>query len=40
MPLENVEIDHIDQQIIELLRDDARRTITDIASRVNLSRRL
>lgn len=37
MPLENVEIDHIDQQIIELLRDDARRTITDIASRVNLS---
>ncbi len=35
--LANVELDHIDHQIIELLRDDARRTITDIAANVNLS---
>ena len=37
MSLSNVELDHIDNQIIELLRDDARRTITDIAANVNLS---
>ncbi|MCL2418065.1 MAG: Lrp/AsnC family transcriptional regulator [Conexibacteraceae bacterium] len=33
----NVQLDEIDQQIIDLLRDDARRTLTDIAQRVNLS---
>lgn len=33
----NVQIDDIDRQILELLRQDARRTIADIASRVNLS---
>jgi DNA-binding Lrp family transcriptional regulator len=32
-----VKLDELDEQIIELLREDARRTITDIASRVNLS---
>lgn len=32
-----VNLDDIDQQIIDLLREDARRTLTDIASRVNLS---
>lgn len=29
--------DDLDRQIIDLLREDARRTIKDIASRVNLS---
>jgi len=33
----NVKLDELDQRIIDLLRDDARRTITDIATRVNLS---
>ena len=33
----NVSVDDIDRQILELLRQDARRTIADIASRVNLS---
>jgi Lrp/AsnC family transcriptional regulator, leucine-responsive regulatory protein len=33
----NVKLDELDQQIIDLLRDDARRTITDIAAHVNLS---
>ena len=33
----HVKLDELDQQIIDLLRDDARRTITDIATRVNLS---
>ena len=33
----NVKLDDLDQRIIDLLRDDARRTITDIATRVNLS---
>jgi DNA-binding Lrp family transcriptional regulator len=33
----NVKLDELDQRIIDLLRDDARRTITDIAARVNLS---
>jgi Lrp/AsnC family transcriptional regulator, leucine-responsive regulatory protein len=33
----NVKLDEVDQQIIDLLRDDARRTITDIATHVNLS---
>ncbi|MDE3134658.1 MAG: Lrp/AsnC family transcriptional regulator [Acidobacteriota bacterium] len=33
----HVNLDDIDQQIIDLLGEDARRTITDIASRVNLS---
>jgi Lrp/AsnC family transcriptional regulator, leucine-responsive regulatory protein len=33
----HVNLDEIDQQIIELLREDARRTLADIASRVNLS---
>ncbi len=33
----HVHLDDIDEQIIALLRDDARRTITDIAGRVNLS---
>ncbi len=37
MSLTSVELDHIDHQIIGLLRDDARRTITDIAAHVNLS---
>lgn len=32
-----VQLDDIDERIIALLRDDARRTITDIAGRVNLS---
>jgi Lrp/AsnC family transcriptional regulator, leucine-responsive regulatory protein len=32
-----VHIDDIDRQILDLLSDDARRTITDIAMRVNLS---
>ncbi len=32
-----VKLDEIDEQIIALLREDARRTITDIAARVNLS---
>jgi Lrp/AsnC family transcriptional regulator, leucine-responsive regulatory protein len=33
----HVKLDELDEQIIDLLRDDARRTITDIAKRVNLS---
>src|ERR1700722_206593 len=33
----HVNLDELDQQIIELLREDARRTLADIASRVNLS---
>jgi Lrp/AsnC family transcriptional regulator, leucine-responsive regulatory protein len=33
----NIKLDDLDQRIIDLLRDDARRTITDIATRVNLS---
>ncbi len=33
----HVELDELDQQIIALLREDARRTITDIAGRVSLS---
>jgi DNA-binding Lrp family transcriptional regulator len=33
----NIKLDELDQRIIDLLRDDARRTITDIAARVNLS---
>ena len=33
----HVQLDDIDERIIALLRDDARRTITDIAGRVNLS---
>jgi Lrp/AsnC family transcriptional regulator, leucine-responsive regulatory protein len=33
----HVTLDEIDHQIIELLREDARRTLADIASRVNLS---
>ena len=32
-----VQLDGLDQQIIGLLREDARRTLTDIAARVNLS---
>lgn len=32
-----VAIDDIDRRIIELLREDARRTVADIAARVNLS---
>ena len=32
-----VKLDEIDERIIALLREDARRTITDIAARVNLS---
>lgn len=32
-----VQLDELDQQIIDLLREDARRTLTDIAARVNLS---
>jgi DNA-binding Lrp family transcriptional regulator len=31
------DLDDIDRQIIELLRADARRTVADIAKRVNLS---
>jgi Lrp/AsnC family transcriptional regulator, leucine-responsive regulatory protein len=33
----NVKLDELDQQIIDLLSEDARRTITDIAAHVNLS---
>ncbi|HET9093472.1 MAG TPA: Lrp/AsnC family transcriptional regulator [Solirubrobacteraceae bacterium] len=33
----HVKLDELDIQIINLLREDARRTITDIAVRVNLS---
>ena len=33
----HVNLDELDEQIIELLREDARRTLADIASRVNLS---
>lgn len=33
----SVPIDDIDRQILDLLREDARRTISDIASRVSLS---
>jgi len=33
----HVQIDDLDRQILELLADDARRTIADIAARVNLS---
>jgi DNA-binding Lrp family transcriptional regulator len=33
----HVKLDDLDERIIDLLREDARRTITDIASRVNLS---
>jgi Lrp/AsnC family transcriptional regulator, leucine-responsive regulatory protein len=32
-----VQLDDLDRQILELLSEDARRTIADIASRVNLS---
>ncbi len=32
-----LQLDDIDRQILELLSEDARRTIADIASRVNLS---
>lgn len=32
-----VALDELDRQILELLREDARRTIADIASHVNLS---
>ena len=32
-----VELDTIDRRIIELLQDDGRRTVADIAARVNLS---
>ena len=32
-----VKLDEIDERIIALLREDARRTITDVAARVNLS---
>jgi Lrp/AsnC family transcriptional regulator, leucine-responsive regulatory protein len=31
------EIDSIDREILDLLRENARRTVTDIAARVNLS---
>jgi DNA-binding Lrp family transcriptional regulator len=34
---EHVELDQTDERILDLLREDARRTIADIASRVNLS---
>lgn len=30
-------LDEIDEQILDLLREDARRTVTDIAARVSLS---
>ncbi|MGH2873717.1 MAG: Lrp/AsnC family transcriptional regulator, partial [Solirubrobacteraceae bacterium] len=33
----HVNLDETDERIIELLREDARRTLTDIAARVNLS---
>lgn len=33
----HVHIDALDHQILELLREDARRTIADIATHVNLS---
>jgi Lrp/AsnC family transcriptional regulator, leucine-responsive regulatory protein len=33
----DVQIDEIDRRIIDLLREDARRTIADIATHVNLS---
>jgi Lrp/AsnC family leucine-responsive transcriptional regulator len=33
----HIQIDAIDQQILDLLRQDARRTVRDIASRVNLT---
>lgn len=33
----DLQLDDVDRQILELLREDARRTIADIASRVNLS---
>ncbi|MGH2842937.1 MAG: Lrp/AsnC family transcriptional regulator [Solirubrobacteraceae bacterium] len=33
----HVQIDELDRGILELLREDARRTIADIATRVNLS---
>jgi Lrp/AsnC family transcriptional regulator, leucine-responsive regulatory protein len=32
-----VQVDEIDRRIIDLLREDARRTIADIATRVSLS---
>jgi Lrp/AsnC family transcriptional regulator, leucine-responsive regulatory protein len=32
-----IPIDDVDRRIIELLREDARRTIADVATRVNLS---
>jgi DNA-binding Lrp family transcriptional regulator len=32
-----VQLDDIDRQILALLREDGRRTVADIASRVNLS---
>ncbi|MCW2951844.1 MAG: transcription regulator AsnC [Conexibacter sp.] len=32
-----VQVDDVDRAILELLREDARRTLTDIAQRVNLS---
>ncbi|HEY4280931.1 MAG TPA: Lrp/AsnC family transcriptional regulator [Conexibacter sp.] len=34
---ERVELDPTDERILDLLREDARRTIADIAARVNLS---
>jgi DNA-binding Lrp family transcriptional regulator len=33
----HVQLDDLDEQIIDLLREDGRRTLTDIAARVNLS---
>jgi Lrp/AsnC family transcriptional regulator, leucine-responsive regulatory protein len=33
----HVKLDDLDERIIDLLREDARRTITDIAAHVNLS---
>ncbi len=32
-----IKLDDIDQQILDLLQEDGRRTVADIASRVNLS---
>jgi Lrp/AsnC family transcriptional regulator, leucine-responsive regulatory protein len=34
---EPVTIDHIDAKIIDLLREDGRRTVRDVAERVNLT---
>ena len=37
VPGADAKLDEVDRQILELLREDSRRTLADIAARVNLS---